>query len=649
MVRRYFGIALIVAIWLVVLSVPSLRLMPQIQLQRSHMSGMLVGWCGFWSEFRPQPHSYRPLSARYPNDPRVQAKVLEWDNLPQQVHESEDEILSRGKALTQGYDQLLQRFPDNLWLIANRLRFTCLWFKDDRLASDWDKPVSGYHPESEKKTFTPVELAQAIAVAEKGRRLEPDNCYFDWMLAYFLFAGYRDKEALAVLHGGAQKPRYDDYVHKDLQISVAVCELMRPLLSEEKVIIAESLAAPHFKAPHRTSRLAVRKGVQAERAGDHQRALQLYADVARLGGRMEEGNHHQIGVLVGTAIQARAWAGLTRQSTKEEKEADRENPSASYKRQSKKFANYAAAHGRADLAKEALREGEKAAQLREQISRYQRNRDWDTDVSSMGCPYTTVVALWWASVALFPHLLLNAALWLALLFVLWRKPADGERIRFLDSISSVVVCVLLPLLLLTGFALSLRFLGTLGAGAHIAETAIASNGLIWAVIFALLSACFCAGVTQWRHRKASVQLSPKKPSTAPTMDALTTLIKHRNPKPLLSAIGIYALPFAAAVSWISFGIDSSNSVSLCLLVLFSLLSIAQWVVRWSWFTPTQFRLITGYGLCWYRQTLGAFMVLCTLCYLILSLASLAPRRELDAKMDAIIQHGEMAVLLKNDR
>ncbi|MCS6862575.1 MAG: hypothetical protein NZT92_19910, partial [Abditibacteriales bacterium] len=419
--RKHFGIILFAAVWLVVLSVPTLRLMWRMQVRGDGAHRMMMGKPPRrLSDWLHQEKSLllKELPRRYPNDVRVLAKMAEEAD---------------GRRTVLNYDRLLRRFPNNAWLVANRLRHTASWFRDDRVAGDPQTMPST--PPPQQKNFTAAELAQAIAVARKGRQLEPDNSYFDWTLASFLFAAHRDAEALAVLHEGAQKPRYDDCTLQDTQASIAVRELVRPLLFEEKWSVFAALLFPHFAQHRRVARLAIWEGVKAERAGDHQRALQIYGDVARLGARMRESSHCLIQSLVAIAIETTAWQGLERKLTKDEEKqllAQRNYLPERTRIAARRFAAYAAAHGRADLAEEVRRNGEAVARFRE-------GRHFPTDII-VGFPnwkFAWVLALWWASVALLPQLLLTAFVWGILSVVLWRKQVFSGSIHPLDIASSV--------------------------------------------------------------------------------------------------------------------------------------------------------------------------------------------------------------------
>lgn len=631
--RKHFGIILFAAVWLVVLSVPTLRLMLRVQVRGDSVHRIMMDELPMpLSDWLHQGDSrlFKELLRRYPNDVRVQAKAAE---------EATD-----SKVRTQRYDRLIQRFPREVWLVANRLRYTAQWFNDDRVAGDLQTMPGS--PPPRRKNFTAHELAQAIAIAKKGQQLEPDNSYFDWMLAYFLFAAYRDTEALAVLHEGAQKPRYDDHTLQDVQASIAVHELIRPLLFEEKLAISAALLLPQFAKHRQVARLAVWEGVKAERAGDHARALCIYGDVARSGARMRESSHYLIQSLVAIALEAIAWQGVERKLSKAEEKRlytlhYRHAPAERARVLSQRFARYAAAHGRADLAAEVRRNGEAVARFREQVH-------FPVDIIA-GFPdwkFARVLALRWASAALLPQLLLTAFVWVVLSVILWRKQVFGGSVRSLDIASSVLVGGCASALWMVAAIRLGAGGGRLLHGDNGADAAIAALGVLVAVTPALLGAVYCAAATTWRHRRtlqAAKMLSKKYIPSLPWWE--------RDLAPLLNLIGTWALhllTFAAGVNLVIAPL-SDEPQNYTLPLILSFLCVLRWVIKWLYFTPVSLRPITGSGLRWYRQTLGAFLLLSSIAYLVLSLASLPLRREADAKVDDIIRRGELAVLLERGR
>jgi hypothetical protein len=238
-------------IWLVVLCVPSLRLMLRVQTLGSAMSLTQYPWTEW---FHSDEFSAQRIADSHPNDVRALAKAAEGRAfVPVESEYGTTLVFQNGHArqVTAGYDRLIQRFPNEAWLIANRLRHTTRWLNDNRLAGEIENfraPPSQAALETRKEppSFTPAELNAAIAIARKGQRLEPDNSFFDWMLAILLWAGYRDDEALRMVQKGSLKPRYDDHTYDDLQATIAARELVRPLLLEEKIALSSATTFPHY-------------------------------------------------------------------------------------------------------------------------------------------------------------------------------------------------------------------------------------------------------------------------------------------------------------------------------------------------------------------------------------------------------------------
>ncbi|MBV9469112.1 MAG: hypothetical protein JOZ57_07685, partial [Abitibacteriaceae bacterium] len=252
---RYLGIPLFIAIWAIVFSVPRLRVMWQAQVFGS--TYMLYPWTHL---FQTDKFSTDELVQQYPNDVQVLAT---------------DADKKDGRLRTRAYDNLIQRFPNQAWLIASRLRYTTTWLNDDRLAGAFESPTrfprgTTVAPERSAKppTFSPEELQQAIVLARRGRQLEPDNCFFDWMLATLLYSGYHDAEALQVLHEGSVKPRYEDHSYDNAQAAMAAYEKSRPLLIEEKIALSAMIAFPEYARLRHFARLLSWDAWKSESAGD---------------------------------------------------------------------------------------------------------------------------------------------------------------------------------------------------------------------------------------------------------------------------------------------------------------------------------------------------------------------------------------------
>jgi hypothetical protein len=87
-----------------------------------------------------------------------------------------------------------------------------------------------------RENFTARDLQAAIALCKRGQRLEPHNAFFDWTLCKLLLIAWRDAEARHALTAAIAKTRYDDHQVDEWRATVAAQEVavMRPLLWEEK-------------------------------------------------------------------------------------------------------------------------------------------------------------------------------------------------------------------------------------------------------------------------------------------------------------------------------------------------------------------------------------------------------------------------------
>jgi hypothetical protein len=242
-------------------------------------------------------------------------------------------------------------------------------------------------------------------------------------------------------------------------------------------------------------------------------------------------------------------------------------------------------------------------------------------------------------------LLLTAFVWVVLSVILRLAQVFGGSVRSLDVASSVLLggCAS-ALWMVMAVLLGAGWGALLGSGNPPREV-IAALGAFVAVTPALLGAAYCAVATMWRHRRtlqAAQMLSKKDTPSLPWWE--------RDLAPLLHLIGTWALHLLTLAAWVNLVIAliSEEQQNYALPLLLSSLCVLRWVLKWLYFTPVSLRPITGYGLRWYRQTLGAFLLLSSLGYLVLSLASLPLRHDADAKENDIIRRGELTVLLERE-
>ncbi|MDQ3814981.1 MAG: hypothetical protein M3347_13640, partial [Armatimonadota bacterium] len=487
-----------------------------------------------------------------------------------------------------------------------------------------------------------------------------------------------------------RKPRYDDHTQDAVRAQIAVRELNRPQLFEEKIAISASVLLGHLERHRHTALLAVWDGIKAQRRGDHRRALQIYGDIARLGGRMRESSPHLMGSLLGKGIQLIAWERGTSLTPHERRQVIGgvdSTQSTSTKLYVTNFAQYAQAHRRPDLADEARREVAVGEQWQQAIRDY-----WKT-IFFAGLSRRTMKAtfsLWWMSVGLLSQLQVTFLVWLILSALLWHQTKDqrhrndesrdtavrdtamGDRaVRGLDVASSVLWIVsiitvlgIVALRLGAGWGEIMGFFEDSAGGDPASNRPlIVTLGLLIALAPVLLGGLYSAAASCWRHRRelgarlrawltfkpSSFNLFRKAATGATGNDAssVSWLRRDLTPflKPFLALAICGGIIFAAWLSWVSVvdSIANGSPPDYTLPLTLSVLCLVA-VLQWRRMAAPLAHPGLLYGVHWYRSTLGAFLVLTSVAYLAVSLASLPLRREADARMGAYLRSGEMALI-----
>lgn len=309
--------------WLIALLIPDVR--TQLRLQ---VDGLLSA----------QPFSYYSFSKNSPVGLpwyRLQAKpldVIEAEHpgdvrVAFEVAAAQDAMPKRGVERARVYDGVLRRFPQATWLHAVRIRAIAKSFGDDRLGGIYENESEPrLAPPTKLKTqlsFSSGELQQCITMARKGRTAEPGNSFYDWWLAHFLYAAYRDDEALAVLHEGSLKPYYDDHMREELQARIFSESQKRPQTAESKISIIASQFCPQYSPMRHFCRLLAWRCNGARASGQHQQVLRILADVTRHNGLMRRHGYFALDSLVAAENCQAIWRGVTPELTDAEKAATR--------------------------------------------------------------------------------------------------------------------------------------------------------------------------------------------------------------------------------------------------------------------------------------------------------------------------------------
>jgi hypothetical protein len=311
------------------------------------MSGAWQGGDDEWSHVIP---NYEQVIQRYPNDWRAQHA---WADLAKD-----------GKEAVARYDKIIARFPDKAALYAGRVIRYAQIVSYSRPEEFW---LTGQQPSGELKKADPSDSERAIVAVREAMKVEPDNAFYNYAMASYLFGLHRDDEALAQMAEGARKPRYDSHAHDSALSRIHVDKLAHGT-PVSRIAAMSAVLLPHCARERSVARLVVWYGKQAEQKGKHALALERFSHVMRMGEHLIVGSHMLIEALVGVAIEA---VGSSRgiKSDKRTRWLNREEMKKWQERQNQQraqhFADYAAAHGRKDLASAAWASLERARMVKE--------------------------------------------------------------------------------------------------------------------------------------------------------------------------------------------------------------------------------------------------------------------------------------------
>ena len=657
--KRRWSLFFFIVVWLVILLVPPLRRMFWIQVAGG---GFYRGWA-----YGPLPDAFggQPASIadRYPDDPRVLAVELERG-----YYNADKPQFFRD------YDRLLTRFPHQSWLLARRLSKAVDRMRSDRVGgelSDWNiqanKADGSPSPErtNEKPNFTRDQLETVLTLARRGQELEPDNAYWDWLLVYFLFSDWRDGEARRALAIGSHKPRFDGHESEWMQTNVAVreLELGRPLLLEEKIVMraAVGIGTGNDGRFREMARIITWEGIKAERSADHQAALRIYSDFARLMIGAERGAYDVLDALVFQAIADLPLMGDGRRVSQQEMQSLTTTSPQIFRKlwrlKANKFAVYASAHGQPDLAREMSR-------LCREIGQRADARNLFAAPSSLyycipARSLVWAIVLWWAA-ALTLLLLPMLALWWLLLGAALRLAHVPDVVIARRDVGIPVVFVvgLTAASWIVAFALGLGWHTLFGIGMF-KDTPDYFAPLSRALLaLGLILPGPLATLTCWwgtRRAKGALRLSWRERWHGVRLAGLFLGIALTGYLLGAAAWWLLCLSYASGFALIPIDLpESFNRMSdvfpLWPQFAFALSLAIVWL-RWlflpSLFLPSPDKTLIAQRLRCLHAALGALFVVASVAYLLLLVASLPVRAVTDRQINQLLQRGEVALMLQN--
>lgn len=177
--------------------------------------------------------------------------------------------------LTQGR-QLIDAHPRRADLIAFVLIRNTLDWIDNRVVSARNRG------NTIRPSLNPSQLALVEKWARQGRALEPDNAFFDAVLALCLFGQSRDAEAMAAMRAGAAKSRYDEHSMDIQRARLRFFSRQRGLTLEEKTMLRNDF---NRRLWQRLAEFVAWQARQSKARGQEKSGLQDAAALARLMGR----------------------------------------------------------------------------------------------------------------------------------------------------------------------------------------------------------------------------------------------------------------------------------------------------------------------------------------------------------------------------
>jgi hypothetical protein len=500
--------------------------------------------------------------------------------------------------------------------------------------------------------------------------LEPDNAYWDWLLVYFLMSEWRDEEAFLVLESGSRKAHFYAHQSEWVEARRAAREAyFGNRLSPEAALSMQFSAIDDFSIYARQremARIIVWQGIKAQRRSEHQKALRIFTDLARLNYKAAQNAYSYIDQMVYRAIAALAlsraierYVGVAPKFLSDK---------AMYEKRAqllaKQVETYATRHGRADLGQEigalALQEGRIADQLstvfRTQLAFGGLNRR----------PIIWSISLYWVSALLLLLLPMLAFWWFLLGGALRVAHVPAAEITRREIALPVTVAVGLTALLwgtavACGASWRLLWLGIFDAAPIVIIGGIGAFilGLLWPVPVA-------AWLIKRRVRRREEKIQGEVPRGA--REKWAAIGSRFRLASFLQISALYGLVFTT-LTWWFFTITAQDQTSWIEILMldsmglkfpFDMGIVVNWFPLWPqlafalalaflWlreiFARDKSRV--AYQLRLLRSTFGALIVTGSVAYLLLLVLMIPVRTRANVAVHQYVQRGEVASMLQN--
>lgn len=642
--------ALLLAIWIVVLCVPTLRLLLSQQVRNDRYEGPNPPF----SLLRNFPRtdvgslSRKETAARFPDDLETQVEV---EN--ERLADVQKRYVTDGNALRgEAYAAVYRRFPREKWLLDQALQNLMATMLRHRQRGAYSKEVNQSPP-------SPDAIQRVLQLSAEGQKLQPQNSFYDVCRAIALYALWRDEEASKTVQSASRKP-FDDGTIQMMRARLRTREKKEALLYEDRLSVYSAQLFPAYAVFRQMGRVAVAQANGEEARGDAAKALQIYVAVARLGGQMRDTKGPTILSLVGRAIQENAWRrGIWPSKTS----VSSGGALVRITEAGRLFATYSSTRNRPDLAREALSQSQKSVWVAQQIvDSWRENQAFGsaTNMLQRILKWKNVGTVLLSQIQFTIVCWLFACLCIAYLQRARAKNNDGENDDLSEENSNRgvnwAICLgvlagALGLFALWRFDMNNWLISLASEISSAPYNALAASWISLAIVASplLVSAFVLVLLARRQTKKAATEKRRREPKTQSDAQTASHLpLSQRDLAPffkpfvpyflvaLALAFALIIWPFLPDLSFETVGAEWLLCGLMLLVFLFS-----WWLLRAR--SGARFGALATFR--HLRRALGMAIIVSSAAYLSSSLAALPMRKQADAELSAIVQNGEMAVVL----
>jgi hypothetical protein len=263
---------------------------------------------GSWPKFSTTYEYALPVPAEKLE--KIAAKHGEWEGLAELLNT--EGRYGNGepdtKAIRRAFDRALAADPNSRAVHARflplRLRQIDYYRSEERALDEKQGRKPGPYPAG----ISEKQAQSALDWVLSGQKLDPQNSYYDYVLALIYLGLHKDDEVVAAINAGSRKPVFDTY-RKDASLNA------RQLLIHAGVpgIEATNNRVTSFGELARLRRLAKTLqaiALDAEANGNWERGWKIRLAIFRMGNHLIREERHYVDGLVGTAIQTLAMGEL---------------------------------------------------------------------------------------------------------------------------------------------------------------------------------------------------------------------------------------------------------------------------------------------------------------------------------------------------